>query len=349
VSDFMTGELHGGPDPFGADVMVTGLGTVPTGANDRLLLAEDNEVNQRITVAMLESLGYCVDVVEDGVEAVTAAALVPYRAILMDCQIPVLNGYEATVEIRTHEGASRHSPIIAVTSAITDADRRHCLHVGMNGLVGKPVSRQSLADGMARFAPDASLSTGPAEPETLPPTAITTTGGRPAAERPRPALHRHGSDGDGPDRLVLDGQVLDGQVLESLRDLGLASGEDLVGEMTVLFLRDADTKMGNLRHALAGEDGPGLILSAHTLCGASANMGATVLSQLYGRLVTVATAGDFESGRRLLPSVDEELGRVRDALVMACPSSSPDESPALPRIFPHRVTERSVPVPAASA
>src|SRR5271155_2614050 len=95
--------------------------------SDRVLLVEDNPVNQRVAIAMLEKLGFCTDVVDNGVEAVITATVVPYRAILMDCQIPVLNGYEVTKEIRSRWGASRCSPIIAVTSANSDADRQRSL------------------------------------------------------------------------------------------------------------------------------------------------------------------------------------------------------------------------------
>ena len=84
-------------------------------SHGRVLLAEDQPVNQRVAMAMLENLGYHVDVVADGAGAVEAAALTPYRAILMDCQLPVLDGYQATEAIRAREDPGRRTPIIAVT------------------------------------------------------------------------------------------------------------------------------------------------------------------------------------------------------------------------------------------
>jgi CheY-like chemotaxis protein len=249
-------------------------------------------VNQRVTVAMLEHLGYCVDVVEDGVEAVTAATVVPYRAILMDCQIPVLNGYEATIEIRGREGASRSTPIIAVTSSVTETDRQRCLAVGMNGLLAKPVSIDALEEGMARWAPD------PTGPEVIldpmAPLPSTTTGRPPADASERPAL--------------------DPEVVGRLESLGAATGEDLMGQVATLFLADAETRMVMLRDALARADGPALIESAHTMCGASASLGAADLARLCARLATDGAVSDPEEAEALLQSVEAELDRVRRAL-----------------------------------
>ena len=238
-------------------------------------MAEDNQVNQRVTVAMLEHLGYCVDVVEDGVEAVSAATLVPYRAILMDCQIPVLNGYEATIEIRGREGASRSTPIIAVTSSVTESDRQRCLAVGMSGLLAKPVSVDALEEGMARWAPD---PTGPdVILDPVAPLPSTTTGRPPADTSERPAL--------------------DPDVVARLEQLGAATGEDLMGQVAVLFLADAETRMVILREALARADGPTLIESAHTMCGASASLGAADLARLCARLATDGAVSDPEEGK----------------------------------------------------
>ena len=125
----------------------------------RVLLAEDHPVNQRVATAMLESLGFHVDVVADGAEAVKAATLTPYRAILMDCQLPVLDGYQATREIRRLEGTSRRTPIIAVTASPMNLDQQRCLAAGMDDYLTKPLSLKALAAVLARSAPDGS---GPA-------------------------------------------------------------------------------------------------------------------------------------------------------------------------------------------
>ena len=110
----------------------------------RLLLAEDNLINQKVAVAMLSGAGYQVDTVVNGAAAVEASAAGPYDAILMDCQMPELNGYEATAAIRAHEGSERHTPIIALTAGARREDRERCLAEGMDGYLAKPVSKDAL-------------------------------------------------------------------------------------------------------------------------------------------------------------------------------------------------------------
>jgi two-component system sensor histidine kinase/response regulator len=110
----------------------------------RLLLAEDNVINQKVAVAMLASAGYRVDTVLNGAAAVEAVADQPYDAILMDCQMPELNGYEATAAIRAHEGSDRHTPIIAMTAGARQEDRERCLAEGMDSYVSKPVNKDAL-------------------------------------------------------------------------------------------------------------------------------------------------------------------------------------------------------------
>ena len=101
-------------------------------------------INQKVAVAMLSSAGYEVDTVLDGEQAVAAVASQAYDAILMDCQMPELNGYQATAAIRTAEGSERHTPIIAMTAGAREEDRRRCLDAGMDSYVAKPVSKDVL-------------------------------------------------------------------------------------------------------------------------------------------------------------------------------------------------------------
>jgi CheY-like chemotaxis protein/nitrogen-specific signal transduction histidine kinase len=117
----------------------------------RLLLAEDNLINQKVAVAMLSRAGYQVDAVLNGAAAVEAAANHLYAAILMDCQMPVLTGYEATAAIRAEEGADRHTPIIAMTAGARREDRDRCLAAGMDGYLAKPVSREILLAMVTRL------------------------------------------------------------------------------------------------------------------------------------------------------------------------------------------------------
>jgi CheY-like chemotaxis protein len=116
-----------------------------------LLLAEDNVINEKVAVAMLTSAGYQVHVARNGFEAVTAVEENHYDAILMDCQMPELNGYEATAMIRANQGAAGHVPIIALTAGALREDRDRCLAAGMDDYISKPVSKNALVAMVDRW------------------------------------------------------------------------------------------------------------------------------------------------------------------------------------------------------
>jgi len=120
----------------------------------RVLLAEDNAVNQRIGVRMLEKLGCRVDVAANGAEVLEMLERLPYDVILMDCHMPGTDGFSATREIRRRErGTAHHIPILAITASAMDSDRDACLRAGMDGFLAKPVRRQELEAALGRFGP----------------------------------------------------------------------------------------------------------------------------------------------------------------------------------------------------
>jgi two-component system sensor histidine kinase/response regulator len=117
----------------------------------RLLLAEDNAVNQRVACLMVERMGFEVDVVGNGQAAVAAVATGRYDAVLMDCRMPVMDGYEATAAIREMGPEGHRLPIIALTASALESDRQRCLAVGMDGHVPKPIQFDVLAGALDRF------------------------------------------------------------------------------------------------------------------------------------------------------------------------------------------------------
>lgn len=121
------------------------------GHSQRVLLAEDNEVNQRVTVRLLEKLGLAVDAVMNGREAVDAVSKKNYGLILMDCQMPEMDGFEATAVIRNRERNNRHTPICALTANAMEGDRERCLAAGMDDYIAKPVSVGKLQEAIDRW------------------------------------------------------------------------------------------------------------------------------------------------------------------------------------------------------
>ena len=253
----------------------------------RVLVAEDNPVNQKVAARMLENLGYQVDVVADGGEALEAVASTRYGAVLMDVQMPGMDGYKATRRIRDQEERSgrrnmmmglrkRRTPIIAMTANAMQGDRERAIGAGMDDYVSKPVSRKELGAVLGRWI-----------------------SGTPAYRAP--GAEDGESHAEGP---------LDRKVISGLRGLQGEDETDIVAELAGMFLDDARQRLSALEEAMLGDDAPAVERLAHTLKGSSANMGGRGMSALCARLEDAGAAGDLSQGFRLLARLKEEFVRV---------------------------------------
>ncbi len=258
----------------------------------RLLLVEDNSVNLLVAQRLLQVLGCEVVTATQGEQALEALHTQAFDLVLMDCQMPVVDGYEATRRWRAHEatlGAAR-LPIVAMTANAMAGDRERCLQAGMDDYLSKPINRETLQVVLARWSSvmaDDTASTPPlATPSPLPPAPA------PAARDETPAA-------------VLDQDVLD-ELLEVI-------GED-TARIIGVFLDDTPPLIRQLQDASVAADLDQLRALAHSLKSASANVGAMALSSAAWRIEHDARAGTLERPAVAVALLIAEFARARIAL-----------------------------------
>jgi signal transduction histidine kinase/DNA-binding NarL/FixJ family response regulator/HPt (histidine-containing phosphotransfer) domain-containing protein/HAMP domain-containing protein len=261
---------------------------LPTGPAP-ILVAEDNPVNQEVARRLLARLGCTADVVSTGQAAVAASAAHEYAAILMDCQMPELDGYEATAAIREREQAAgrnaRHTPIIALTASAMPGDRERCLAAGMNDYIAKPMTLERLADVLRRWAPGRIL--------------------QPALPRQTTAAQLLPGEDDPP---------LDPRVLAQLGDPERGGDPAFLVELIDLFLSQAGPVIGAMREAATTGDERAIGRIAHTLQSSSGNLGARRLQRLCAE-AEAAGKGEHEGAALLVvEAMIAELERVVQAL-----------------------------------
>jgi CheY-like chemotaxis protein/HPt (histidine-containing phosphotransfer) domain-containing protein len=257
-----------------------------------ILVAEDNPVNQEVARRLLVKLGCQPEVVANGREVVQASAGGTYDAILMDCQMPVLDGYEAAVEIREREAAAglgaARIPIIALTAAAMPGDRERCLAAGMNDYVAKPMTLDTLAEALRRWVPG--RITMPASTRRAPAHYQTDEGGEPA---------------------------VDTSVLARLSNEDLGGDRAFVVELIDLFLEQAAAMLADLQTAANAGDQQEIARIAHTLQSSAGNLGARRLQRLCADAEVAGMPGAIGEDGAAAGAVDgltAELHRVLDAL-----------------------------------
>ncbi len=225
----------------------------------RVLLAEDNLANQEVALAMLRNLGVEAEVAANGVDVISLLERQQFDLILMDCQMPVMDGFQATAAIRAAEGPERHIPIVALTANAVAGDRQRCIDSGMDEYLSKPFTQDQLGDMLRRWLQAIQL-------------APRDGGAGPAAS---PAGH----GGSAPAPALQDGGI-DAQALDTIRQLR----PGLLLRVLNAWLAESPGLYQDMVQAAGQGDGAALFRAAHTLKNSSANVGARHLSQLCAEL-----------------------------------------------------------------
>ncbi|GAC1539119.1 MAG: hypothetical protein NVS3B12_25040 [Acidimicrobiales bacterium] len=256
----------------------------------RVLVAEDNEVNQVVASRMVQSLGYSVDVVANGAEAVEAVMATRYTVVLMDCQMPVMDGYRATEEIRRREAVGRHTPIIALTAGAMAGDGQRCLDAGMDDYITKPVSRLALSEALTRW-----------------------TAGSAIDER----IAFQPADAGG----------LDAEILGELQLLDRDGGG--IAELVDAFTVTSAERVDKLRRAIDAGDNNAVGRVAHSLKGSSATFGGVRVAELCGVLETSAERNDLHTAPETLALLVDALAAMHVGLGAAFACLTPDQPQAV--------------------
>ena len=255
----------------------------------RTLVVDDGTTNQMVGRLMLENLGCHVDVAANGKEAVEMLDLLPFDAVFMDCEMPEMDGYEATAEIRRRQAGQRRLPIIAMTAKAINGDRERCLAAGMDDYISKPVRMEDLEAALERWIPDA-ISKPHQQPDPAPQTPNNENG--------------LGSEIDPA------GLVLDAEVTERLRALAQATDPSILTEIYDAFLSSAVGYSATLRQASASGNTDDLARAAHSLKGASANIGAKAVALLAHELEILGNSPSLTGAAGLVAQLEIELKRV---------------------------------------
>ncbi len=272
-----------------------------------VLVAEDNLVNQKVVVRMLKKLSYRVDVVANGREAVEAVTNISYDAVLMDCQMPEMDGYEATRAIRAREASeesrgtengkheveenerrdtsdkirgTRRLPIIALTANAMKGDRERCLEAGMDDFLSKPVKSELLQAALERCFQESKESSHEI-PESEPAITIPS---------------------------------IDPQTLQELRSLGGEDDPEFVNSVIEQFLTDLPNHAAAIRSAISQQDPQALMKAAHACKGSCRNMGALVLAEICLALESLGQTSTVDGALAWEVQLEAEIPRLQIAL-----------------------------------
>jgi PAS domain S-box-containing protein len=269
------------------------IGVTPTAP---ILIAEDHPVNQQVVLLQLQQLGYTGFAVDNGRKAVEAILNGNYTIVLMDCQMPEMDGYEATRTIRRYETATgKHIPIIAMTAHAMQGDRELCIAAGMDDYMTKPLSMEKLREMLLRWMTQGAT------------TAAQTT--MTPAEEQAAVQAQQQQQPEAPQGAI------DFKVLNDLRDMAGASMPDFLSSLIDAFIQQSDPLITTMHEMIQQRDADGLRRAAHKLKGSCANMGAHRLRPLCLDLEMIGRENRLADAPAKLKEVEDEYTLVRQILL----------------------------------
>jgi len=246
--------------------------------NARILVAEDNPVNQKVILRQLAKMGYTADAVANGLEVLHALATIPYDLVLMDCQMPEMDGYATTMELRRRPDPLGRMPIIALTAHAMEGDREKCFAAGMDDYISKPVNVEELQVKLAHW-----LSRKPSV------VSNATVAPVPTEDPVDMKQLRNVADGDA----------------------------EFMNELVELYLNDTSNRLTALRQAVSSGALTEVEQIAHTLAGSSIASGMRAVAPPLRKLEHMARAGQLVDATALVEEVATQLARTRDFLASA--------------------------------
>ncbi len=322
------------------EALATALADATPSLGGRVLLAEDNPVNQAVALGMLESLGVEVDVVDNGRQAVDRVATGRYDLVLMDCQMPELDGFGATAEIRRREqNAVARLPIVALTANALDGDREICLAAGMDDYLAKPFTREQIVAVLTRWlSQPAAAAAGVPSAAAATPALARATAYAPAPQAPGSSVVASAASvvatvdskvttvtstaappaagalaAAAPGRTSA-GEAINPRALDAIRRLPGTNGPTLVTKVIHAYLADTRPRLAQMRVAIDAGDADALRKAAHAMKSSSANVGADPLAGYCRELEMIGRAGTLDGAQAPLDAAASELERVFAAL-----------------------------------
>ncbi len=270
----------------------------------RILLAEDNSVNQKVACLILEKLGYRADVVSNGLEAVNLVQTVPYDCVLMDMEMPEMDGITATKRIMEQK-LVKTPYIIALTAYAMSEDRNRCLSAGMNDFITKPIRIQELEralDKIIALREQSGDSNQNISQEDIPAESLPLSS----------ATELNKSDHD------TEQTIFDPRVLNSLRNLGGVKAQTLLTKIINQYFEDSPHRLKAIAKALEDRDTEALRIAAHGFRSSSANLGATLVADYCKNLENLARRGKLPENPETLIELGTIYTKTKIALQQEC-------------------------------